>query len=238
MNTFNKTQRNQLDALSEELYGARSTWRKLLKDPRFKKVTEVVEDARAQTYVQVANRKGGRAGTRYRTDTAIRLGIVPADYKAPVVKKTKTEDLSFEEVVEALESSLETAYLSVMTKEGQTLTFARQFLDKTLKYKLALLTTEDTKEAFESLRDLLDDDLKARVDEIVKHVDNDTAPDAIDAIPLAADAFLGDLVFVRSNRKEADIEIASFLESAKEAHQLALLASKRMESYRERLKKA
>lgn len=222
---FSKQQRDRLNQLCTELYGVAGKWRKLMDDPKFKKVVEVYEDPDAPTYVQVMTRKG-RPGTIFRTETAIKRGIVKPDYKPQVVKKTKTVDLTFDEFIHALESSLESVYISYMDTHAQTLVLAKQFMDDALTYNISLILTDENKETVSELTALLKDEaLQKRLEAFTVDATGDKEPQ-IPGLPLDPEQFLTNLVFVKNHKDSSLEEIALAFGEAKDKHQASLRAQR------------
>jgi hypothetical protein len=151
------------------------------------------------------------------TETAIARGLLPADFEAQKPKATTTRSLTFDEVVEAMETSLDATLVSQMPAEGQNLVLAKRLLDGKLPYKVSPTVIDSNKAAVEELTKILSDDVKALVTPLLVDATGDNKPE-VRGVPLDAEKFLTDVIFVTNHPGTVEEEISAYYEDARRNH--------------------
>lgn len=197
---FNKSERQELNALSLKVYGTETAWVKLLNDPKYQIVTGKREES-GQKYVQYQT-KDGKPGTVITLEKAIeKYGFQATDEQLsrPIVI-TESRQATFEEMKTALTAALEMAIHSQLSIEERQHVFAHMFASGKLVYRLSLELpdSEQTKAAFEEQLSFLSDDQKERVKEMLTSADK-----KVEGIPVDAYGFVSDAVFCKNHEEKA-----------------------------------
>jgi hypothetical protein len=208
---FNKNQRTILNDLSLQVYGTESAWAKLLDEPKYQIVIGQKEMV-GQKYVRYQT-KDGKAGTIVKLETAIsKYGYQATEEQlsSPVVA-TESRQATFEEMVQALTTTIEVALHSQLTPEERQHVFAELFSEGRLPYKLILELgdNEQTKESFEAQVNLIPEEKRLLIKDMLRKTEEEKG------IQVDAYGFASDVVFCSAHKKQAAELTASYLQDAK-----------------------
>lgn len=133
-----RKERDELNALSQKVYGVSSRWKKILERQKIYNGHEV--DAKATEKA----RKSAQAMLDIGIDNEEVRKMLEAEVKKPTFRS-----LTVAEVREALEQMSDAKDYAELPKEAAVKKAAEQFLRKSLRFEIALEVPKDQSEAFE-----------------------------------------------------------------------------------------
>lgn len=213
--SFTKPQREELNNLSNQLFGTTSKWQKLLNKPEFRVVTETVDSDKKKRYVALHNSKKNRAGTVLSLDKAVARGLFSGvngeellkNIKETPVKVVESREPTFDELRQTLVDQIDLQKLGRLADHELGTVVAYRLVNNNLNFSINLSVKESDQENFNQILNTLSEDLKEKINKINLKAE-DKNPNAIDFDGLT---FIKDVAFVVGHPDEAFTDYVNLL---------------------------